>query len=64
MPPGTIVDLLCTSFGWRGKYIVIKTMDNGLIKIKNCGTNSQQCVSLKRLRRSILPQFSITSLKK
>ena len=62
--PGDIVDLLDGCFGWRGRYIVMdKRIDSPLVKIKNLGTNSQQFVSTKRLRKGRLSQFFIASLR-
>jgi hypothetical protein len=62
-PIGTIVDLYDFGFKqWRGEYIVIKVADNGLHKIKNTKTNSQQFVKEKALRMGRLAPFRIESL--
>jgi len=62
-PIGTLVDLYDFGFKqWRGEYIVIKLGDNGLHKIKNTKTSSQQFVSEDKLRMSRLGPFSIKSL--
>lgn len=61
--PGDIVDLNDGLFGWRGTYSVIKIVDDEKVQIKNNGTNSKQTVSIKKLRRSRLPQFFIKSLQ-
>lgn len=63
--PGDIVDLFDTTFQqWRGRYIVLpKKVVTELIKIKNLGTNSQQFVRAKRLRKGRLSQFFLKSLQ-
>ena len=62
-PIGTIVDLYDFGFRqWRGEYIVMKLGDNGLHKIKNTKTNSQQFVKEKALRMGRLAPFRIESL--
>lgn len=62
-PIGTLVDLYDFGFKqWRGEYIVIKLGDNGLHKIKNTKTSSQQFVSEDKLRMGRLGPFSIKSL--
>ena len=62
-PIGTIVDLYDFGFKqWRGEYIVMKLGDNGLHKIKNTKTNSQQFVKEKALRMGRLAPFRIESL--
>lgn len=61
---GDIVDLNDQLFGWRGQYTVTGMSPDGkLIKIKNCGTGSQQFVSASKLRKSRLSQFFIKSLQ-
>lgn len=62
-PIGTLVDLYDFGFKqWRGEYIVMKLGDNGLHKIKNTKTNSQQFVKEKALRMGRLAPFRIESL--
>lgn len=62
-PIGTLVDLYDSGFKqWRGEYIVMKVADNGLHKIKNTKTNSQQFVKEKALRMGRLAPFRIESL--
>jgi hypothetical protein len=62
-PIGTLVDLYDFGFKqWRGEYIVVKLGDNGLHKIKNTKTNSQQFVKEKALRMGRLAPFRIESL--
>jgi hypothetical protein len=60
---GAVVDLHDQAFGWRGQYTIIKDYGDGKVQIKNNGTNSKQVVSMKKLRRSRLPQFFIKSLQ-
>lgn len=61
---GDIVDLQDSIFGWRGQYTVIGMSPDGkLVKIKNCGTGSQQFASPDKLRKSRLSQFFIKSLQ-
>lgn len=60
---GDAVDLYDQLFGWRGVYVVAKLLDDNKAQIRNNGTNSKQTVSLKKLRRSRLPQFFIKSLQ-
>lgn len=62
-PIGTLVDLYDFGFKqWRGEYVVMKLGDNGLHKIKNTKTNSQQFVKEKALRMGRLAPFRIESL--
>jgi hypothetical protein len=62
-PVGTIVDLYDPGFKqWRGEYIVMKHGLNGLHKIKNTRTNSQQFVKETALRMGRLGQFRVHSL--
>ena len=60
---GSIVDLNDGHFGWRGQYTIVKDYGDGKVKIKNAKTNSQQTVSLNRLRPSRLPPFFIKGLQ-
>jgi hypothetical protein len=60
---GAVVDLNDQHFGWRGQYTITKDYGDGKVKIKNNRTNSQQIVSLDRLRLSRLAPFFIKSLQ-
>jgi hypothetical protein len=62
-PIGTLVDLYDSGFKqWRGEYTVVKVNENGLHKIKNTKTNSQQFVKEEALRMGRLRPFRIESL--
>jgi hypothetical protein len=62
-PVGTHVDLYDTGFKqWRGQYLVVKQLPSpdGLYKIRNTRTNSQQVVNGKHLRMGRLKPFRIS----
>lgn len=63
---GSLVDLYDSGFKqWRGEYSVLKLpLENGLYKIRNTKTNSQQFVRPSVLRAGRLPPFRIDSLYK
>lgn len=59
-PDGSVVDLYdFTMSRWRGKYTVVRTNAQGLHRIKNNKTGSQQWVSEDKLRPSTCTQFRL-----